>query len=102
MFINNHEENTRINQSLMTDILALLQSLSPLTKTTIRQLSVIIPALLAMTGRVTMLGVSCWQKKGQLPTIQRFFHTAIPGQLCSGCSFGTICLMQSYLSSGRR
>ncbi|MCO5204334.1 MAG: transposase [Anaerolineae bacterium] len=63
----------------MTDILALLQSLSPcLTKTTIRQLSVIIPALLAMTGRVTMLGISRWAEKGQLPDVQRFFHTAIP------------------------
>ena len=49
----------------MTDILALLQSLSPcLTKTTIRQLSVIVPALLAMTGRVTMLGISARQKGG--------------------------------------
>lgn len=64
----------------MTDILALLQSLSPcLTKTTIRQLSVIIPALLAMTGRVTMLGISRWAEKGgSYRTIQRFFHTAIP------------------------
>ncbi|MCO5193102.1 MAG: transposase [Anaerolineae bacterium] len=64
----------------MTDILALLQSLSPcLTKTTIRQLSVIVPALLAMTGRVTMLGISRWAEKGgSYRTIQRFFHTAIP------------------------
>ena len=39
--------------------------LSPrLTKTTIRQFSVIIPALLAMTGRVTMLGASRWTHKG--------------------------------------
>ncbi|MCO5196627.1 MAG: transposase [Anaerolineae bacterium] len=51
-----------------------------MTKTTIRQLSVIIPALLAMTGRVTMLGISRWAEKGgSYRTIQRFFHTAILG-----------------------
>ena len=62
------------------DILALLQHLSPyLEKTTIRQMSRIIPAMLAMTGRVTMLGISRWAEKGgSYRTIQRFFHTAIP------------------------
>ena len=64
----------------MTDILALLQILSPcLNKTTIRQFSVIIPALLAMTGRVTMLGISRWAEKGgSYRTVQRFFSTVIP------------------------
>lgn len=64
----------------MIDILALLQHLSPiLSKTTIRQLSHIIPAMLAMTGRVTMLGISRWTEKGgSYRTIQRFFHTPIP------------------------
>jgi hypothetical protein len=64
----------------MIDILALLQSLSPcLDKTTIRQFSLIIPALLAMTGRVTMLGISRWTEKGgSYRTVQRFFHTVIP------------------------
>ena len=62
------------------DILALLQHLSPyLEKTTIRQMSRIIPAMLAMTGRVTMLGISRWAEKGgSYRTVQRFFHTAIP------------------------
>ena len=64
----------------MIDIIALLQSLSPcLSKTTTRQLSVIIPAMLAMTGRVTMLGISRWTEKGgSYRTVQRFFSTVIP------------------------
>lgn len=64
----------------MIDILALLQSLSPcLDKTTIRQFSLIIPALLTMTGRVTMLGISRWTEKGgSYRTVQRFFSMAIP------------------------
>jgi IS4 transposase len=62
------------------DILALLQHLSPcLEKTTIRQMSRIIPAMLAMTGRVTMLGISRWTENGgSYRTVQRFFHTVIP------------------------
>lgn len=45
----------------MVDILALLQSLSSyLTKITIRQFCRIILTVLAMTGRVTMLGISRW------------------------------------------
>jgi IS4 transposase len=47
--------------------------------TSIRQLSRIIRAILAMTGRVTMLGISRWTRKGgSYRTVQRFFHTAIP------------------------
>lgn len=64
----------------MTDILALLQCLNPeLEKTTLRQMSRIIPALLAMTGRVTMLGISRWTERGgSYRTVQRFFHTRLP------------------------
>lgn len=64
----------------MKDILALLQCLSPcLDKTTIRQFSRIISALLAMTGRVTMLGISRWTEiGGSYRTVQRFFYTTIP------------------------
>jgi hypothetical protein len=47
--------------------------------TTIRQLSRIVPALLAMTGRVTMLGISRWTGEGaSYRTVQRFFATVIP------------------------
>ena len=62
------------------NILALLQCLSPcLETTTIRQMSRIIPAMLAMTGRVTMLGISRWTGKGgSYRTVQRFFHTVMP------------------------
>ena len=64
----------------MNNILALLQCLNPaLEKTTLRRLSRIIPALLAMTGRVTMLGISRWiGKGGSYRTVQRFFHTVLP------------------------
>lgn len=61
------------------DILALLQCLAPvLTPTTLRQLGRIVLALLAMTGRVTMLGISRWAGSGgSYRTVQRFFNTAI-------------------------
>jgi len=64
----------------MIDILALLQHLSPhLNITTLRQMSRIVLAMLAMTGRVTMLGISRWTEKGgSYRTIQRFFHKVIP------------------------
>jgi putative transposase len=62
------------------DILALLQCLAPLlSATTLRQLSRIIFALLAMTGRVTMLGLSRWAGTGgSYRTLQRWFDTTIP------------------------
>jgi IS4 transposase len=62
------------------DIIALLQCLQPiLTPTTIRQLSRIILALFAMTGRITMLGISRWAGTGgSYRTIQRWFYTIIP------------------------
>ncbi len=42
-------------------------------------MSRVILAMLAMTGRVTMLGLSRWAEKGgSYRTIQRFYHTAIP------------------------
>ena len=64
----------------MTDILALLQCIAPLTsKTTLRQLSRVILGMLMMTGRITMLGISRWTEKGgSYRTIQRLFHTEIP------------------------
>jgi hypothetical protein len=67
----------------MTDILALLQCLDPyLSATTIRQMSHIIPAMITMTGRVTMLGISRWTGKGgSYRTVQRFFQTVIPWPL---------------------
>jgi hypothetical protein len=47
--------------------------------TTIRQFSRIALAMLAMTGRVTMLGIARWTGDGgSYRTVQRFFATVIP------------------------
>src|SRR5437667_11476739 len=62
------------------NILALCQCLqSPVTATTLRQLSRIALAMLVMPGRVTMLGLSRWAGQGgSYRTIQRFFSQALP------------------------
>ena len=62
------------------DILACLQCLQPtITRTTLRQCSRIALAMVAMTGRVTMLGLSRWAGPGgSYRTVQRFFATVIP------------------------
>jgi len=64
----------------MIDIVALLQCIRPsVTATTVRQLSRIIVAMVAMTGRVTMLGLARWAGKGgSYRTVQRFFSTVLP------------------------
>jgi len=64
----------------MTEILALLQIInqSILDTTTRRRLAIIILAMLAMAGRITMLGISRWTEEGgSYRTIQRFFNTEI-------------------------
>jgi len=60
-------------------ILALLQCLHPnMSSTNVRRMSRIVQAMLSMTGRVTMLGISRWAGKGgSYRTIQRFFNTAL-------------------------
>ncbi|MBG1269300.1 transposase [Nostoc sp. WHI] len=64
----------------MFNILSLLQCLLPqINATTMRQLNQIILAMLAMSGRVTMLGISRWAGiGGSYRTMLRFFHTVIP------------------------
>jgi hypothetical protein len=64
----------------MVDIVALLQCARPhVTATMVRRLSRIIVALVAMTGRVTMVGLARWAGKGgSYRTIQRLFATVIP------------------------
>jgi putative transposase len=64
----------------MMNILALLQCIQPAISTTnVKRLSQILIAMMAMTGRVTMLGLSRWAGKGgSYRTIQRFFNTIIP------------------------
>ena len=63
----------------MSDILPFVQCLVCLDPTTLRRLVVIVSAVLAMTGRVTMLGISRWTegKRGSYRTVQRFFTTKI-------------------------
>jgi putative transposase len=63
----------------MPDILPILLMLSPvLSKTSCRQLHRIVVAMLAMTGRITQLGIARWADKGgSYRTVQRFFHTEI-------------------------
>jgi hypothetical protein len=67
-------------QKPMPAILPFLLCLQPeVTMTTIRQCSRIALAMLAMTGRVTMLGISRWSGDGgSYRTVQRFFATALP------------------------
>ncbi len=64
----------------MIDIIAVLHCLdqSSMDKTTLRRLIAIVIAMLAMTRRVTMLGISRWTGDGgSYRTIQRFFNTKI-------------------------
>ncbi|GAA6615329.1 hypothetical protein NUACC26_011200 [Scytonema sp. NUACC26] len=50
----------------MLEILALLQCLQPHVKSkTVRQLNQIVQAMLAMTGLLTMLGISRWTVQGE-------------------------------------
>ncbi len=64
----------------MVDIVALFHCLQPhVTATTLRQCSRIALAMLVMTGRVTMLGISRWAGKGgSYRTVQRLFAPVIP------------------------
>ena len=64
----------------MMDIVALLQCLRPhVTTTTSHRLSRITLALLMMTGRITMLGISRWAGTGgSYRTVQRLFSTVLP------------------------
>lgn len=62
------------------DIVALLHCLQPcLTPTTLRHLTLIVHALLCMTGRVTITGMARWTDTGaRVRTVQRFFASALP------------------------
>jgi putative transposase len=64
----------------MVNMVTLLQWARPhVPATTLRPLSRIIVAMVVMTGRVTMLGLSRWAGKGGSDrTLQRLFATALP------------------------
>ena len=63
----------------MSEITTVLLCLQPLLNTAhLRQLTVVCEAMFMMQGRVTMLGISRWTRKGgSYRTIQRFFLSAI-------------------------
>jgi len=55
-----------------------------------RQLSRIVAAMLAMTGRVTMVGISRWADTGgSYRTVQRLFNTVLPWGQMVWLFFGT-------------
>jgi putative transposase len=50
-----------------------------LDATTLHRMSIVVTALFAMSGRITMLGISRWSGKGgSYRSIQRFFNTLMP------------------------
>lgn len=64
----------------MTEIVALLHGIDQtlIDKTTKKRLILVVLAMLAMAGRVTMLGISRWTEEGgSYRTIQRLFKTEI-------------------------
>ena len=86
------------------DIVALFHCLQPcVPSTTLRQLRRIALALLVMTGRVTMLGISRWTGKGgSYRTVQRFFSTVIPWAILFWVFFRqhVYCPDDVYLAAG--
>jgi hypothetical protein len=67
----------------MIEIVTLLHSFAPyLNATTLQQMARVITAILTMSGRVTMLGISRWTEKGDsYRTVQRFYNTLLPWTL---------------------
>ena len=63
----------------MPDIMLILACLSQsVDGTSVRRLGRIVEALLAMPGRVTLLGLSRWTERGgSYRTVQRFFNTTL-------------------------
>ncbi len=88
----------------MPEILTLLSCLSfDLNSTSLKHLGCIIQALLAMSGRVTMLGISRWAGKGgSYRTIQRFFYSPQAWPTLLWVFFRTHCFCQqeSYAIAG--
>ena len=77
----------------MVAIVPLLVCLDPvLTPTLRRQFGRIAGALLTMTGRVTMRGLSRWAGQGgSYRTVQRFFATVLPWASLFWLFFRTQC-----------
>ena len=79
----------------MSKIIALFSVLIPhLSATTTRQLSQVVLALLAMTGRVTMLNISRWTGQGVATALCKGFSTLLSlGLRFAGRFFALICLI---------
>jgi len=73
------------------DIITSLSVLSQcLDETSIKQLTIIVKAMVTMSGQVTMLGVSRWTEKGgSYRTVQRFYNKVIPWGLVLWLVFRT-------------
>lgn len=73
------------------NILALFQPIqNSVSQTTLQQMSRIMVVMIAMTGRVTRLGLSRWmEKEGDCRTTQRFFLTymALDGHISKNPAF---------------
>ncbi len=85
---------------IMTVLACLDQSVD---KTTLRQLSQVVVALLSMTGRVTMRGIARWTEEGgSYRTVQRFFNRSLPWATLSWIVLRTHLLHadQMYLIAG--
>jgi putative transposase len=70
----------------MNEIIATLEALRPaLSSTSLKHLILLTEATLAMTGRVTMLGMSRWAEKGgSYRTVQRFLKKNMIGLYYAG------------------
>lgn len=88
----------------MIDIIALFACFDQcLDRTTMGQLSRIVAAMLAMTGRVTMVGLSRWADTGgSYRTVQRLFNPVLPWGQMVWLFFRThlYCAEESYLLVG--
>lgn len=88
----------------MLDTLALLEGLQPSwDKTNLRRLNRIARGLLAMSGRVTMLGISRWTEAGgSYRSVQRFFSAVIPWASLLWLFFQQQCYRrgESYILAG--
>jgi len=74
-----------------------------LDTTTLHRMSIVVTALFAMSGRITMLGLSRWTGKGgSYRTIQRFFNTLMPWPTLMWEFFRCHCWRQqdTYLLAG--
>jgi len=88
----------------MTAILALLQNIAPLLEpVTFRQMSRIIFAMLVISGRITMLGLSRWAGQGgSYRSIQRWYQTELAWEIIHWTLFfkSWLKLLGEYIIAG--